>query len=159
MSKKQSAREKYFEEFGLSVEDQEWIDRNITTNKESNRNVIDNGSVFGTYKRGVNRKLTSSKYKYISELDEFNYLTPPKEIANCLDKLFAGWGTYDGYWLYVAQNYTPRTIRRVIRQIIKSHQRREISIKNPAALFSFLLKFRKKRKKFKGTNGTRKRES
>lgn len=132
----------------FSEEDKEYIDKVLFSEKKNtntkNDNVIVNGN--NTYKHGVDLKSTKSKLEVISKLKKCNYKSPPIEISNLLEELFSSHNTKKGHWLYIAQNYSPRTINRIIDRIIKVHKRGEETIKNPAAFFTFLIKFRKKKK-------------
>jgi len=145
---------------GLSLEDQRWIWENLphtgTNKNEEKNNVSVNGNESGAHKNEVKSESNFSKPKAISELRKCTYKTPPKEVESYLKELFDGWGTKKGHWLYVAQRWTPRAINRVINQIIKRHQRGDETIKNPASYFTELIKYRKKRKKLRSTNGTHK---
>lgn len=150
----------YFEkEVGLSAEDQKWIWGNIphTDSKEkeiSKINASVNGSVNGTYKNGVNTDLTLSKHRVITLLKECNYRTPPKKIASLLRQFFLGWGTKEGHWLYIAQQWHPRTINWVIAGMIKQHKRGETTIINPAKYFTSSIQFRVRRKRIRSTSDT-----
>lgn len=99
-----------------------------------------------TYKRNVNPELTESKHKAIAELRTLNFRTSPIKIAEVLEILFAEYNSKAGWWLYVAQNWNPRAINRVINYMIKAHVTGRKTIQNPAAYFTYLIKFRKKRR-------------
>jgi len=146
----------------LSLEDQKWIWDNILHEIKGKEEVNDNtsvsGSVNGTYEHDVKLDLTQSKHKVITELEQCNYRTSPKKIASLLERLLVDYHAKEGHWLYVAQNWTPRAINRVIKTMIKQHQRGEKTIDNAAAYFTYLIKFRKKRKEFMGTNDTYKQQ-
>ena len=122
--------------------------------ERTNESVNVKWSVNDTYKRNVNSALTESKQKVIAELKTFTYRTPPITISQLLQTLFVDCDSKDGHWLYVAQNWNPRTISRVLLQMIKLHNSGMKTILNPAAYFTHLIKFRKKRK-FTGINGGR----
>lgn len=115
-------------------------------NERTNGNVSVNGMVNGSYKRRVNFELTQNKLQVIAKLKTCRYRNPPVEIAQLLDELFSGCETMPGWWLYVAQQWTPRVVNRVINKIIKIHNAGWKTIQNPAKYFSYLIKFRKKRK-------------
>lgn len=140
----------YFEkEVGISSEDQKWIWENLHV-KESNNEVKKNasvkGSVNGTYKNDTNLKLTISKSDALSSLGKCDYKTAPKKTAAYLEIIFSKYPSKEGHWLYIAQNYTPRTIKWVLKIVFKYQKRGEI-YKTPAALFTYLIKRRKKRKR------------
>ena len=124
-----------------------------------NDNVL-NRSVNDTYKHNANFDSTSNKLQVIEELKTCNYRTPTKKIAFLLEKLLDRGETQSGHWLYIAQNYTARVINRVLYQMIKLHRSGAVTIENPAAYFTFLIKFRKKRKKYlTNTNHARKQQT
>lgn len=116
------------------------------TEKEgrANEDIFVNGN--DTYKSSVNFELTKSKQNVIAELRTFNYRTPPIKIAQLLETLFADCNSKDGHWLYIAQNWNPRAINRVIKRMIELHNSGRITIHNPAAYFTSLIKFRQKRR-------------
>lgn len=114
--------------------------------ERTNESVRVNRSVNDTNKRRINFELTESKLKAITRLKSCNYRTPPIEVAALLEEFFADPNTKQGHWLYVAQNYTPRTINRVINHMIKVHISGEKTIQKPAGYFTHLIKFRKKRR-------------
>ena len=148
----------------LSLEDQKWILNNVhygikeEKRKEVNNNV--NGNVNGIYKRGVNFELNKDKHQIITELKQCNYRTPPKKIASLLEELFIDClDTTKGHWLFIAQHWPPKAINGVIKTMIKQHQGGEKTIKNVAAYFTYLIKFRKKRKCFRTTIGSYKQQN
>ncbi len=96
------------------------------TQSHGSGSVSVNGNVSGTYKRNVNSALTKSKLQVITTLNECTYKTPPKKISRLLAELFTDYVSKDGHWLYIAQNWPPRAICRVIAQMNKQHQRGEI---------------------------------
>lgn len=138
----------------LSLDDQKWIWDNVTSEEElvqeinlyrkENTNV--SGNVNSSCKRIVNLDLTENKYNAISKLKACNYLTPPIETSKLLEILFIDSNSKSGHWLYIAQNYTPRTINRVIAKLIKLDKFGWQTINNPARYFTYLIKHRKKRK-------------
>lgn len=115
-------------------------------NKQGNENFIVNGMGNDTCKRIIDNSLNKGKRKAIAELKQLNYRTPPIIVANHLKKLLDTPETVEGHWLYVAQNYTPRTINRVIIAMIKIHQEGWTTIKCPAKYFTSLIQKRAKRK-------------
>jgi len=115
-----------------------------TSNK--NRNVHVNGMVNDTYKRRVNFELTESKLRVITKLQKCSYRTSPTEISVLLEEFFANLNTKPNHWLYIAQQYSPRPINRVINKLIKIQTSGRLTIQNPAAYFTHLIKYRKKRK-------------
>ena len=135
---------------GLSLEDQRWIDECLSSNETNKEykpeSVCVNGSVSGTYNRPVNPEQERSKNKAIAELKSRSYKTPPKEIASLLEALFVNCDSKAGHWLFVAQQWNPRAINRTVSLMMKQHSRGEVTIQNPAAYFTHLIKFRKKRR-------------
>lgn len=128
--------------FSLSLEDQQWINNNIP-----NSETVLSDSVSGGCKQQVNTELTFSKRNVINKIEAKNYRTPPREIAQLLSIFFKGCETLrENHWLYIAQNWNPRAISRVLRDMEKQYKRGDKSIKNPAAYFTYLIKFRKRRK-------------
>lgn len=109
-----------------------------------------NGNVNGTCKRRVNFILNSNKLGVIEEIKLCNYKTPIFVIVELLQELFEECETNPEHWAYIAENYSPRTINRVIHSMIKQYGINWEIMKNPAAFFTFLIKNRKKKKsKFK----------
>lgn len=92
-------------------------------------------------------ELTQDKQKVITELTLCNYRTPPIQIATLLEEFFKEWQSKQGHWLYIAQQWTPRAINRTIHRLSKLHKEGRITVINPAAYFTLLIKFRKRRKK------------
>ncbi len=103
-------------------------------------------NVNGTYKRKVNFELTESKLNVITELKTLTWITPPIKIAQLLQTLFAEYNSWDGHWLYIAQNWNPKAINRAINYMVKVHENGTKSIQNPAKYFTYLIKLRKKRR-------------
>ncbi|OGH14570.1 MAG: hypothetical protein A3H50_01430 [Candidatus Levybacteria bacterium RIFCSPLOWO2_02_FULL_37_10] len=103
-------------------------------------------SVNDIYKQNTNFELTESKQKAIVELETFTYETPPIKIAQLLEILFAEYNSKNWWWLVVAQQWNPRAINRVIKRMIKLHTSGVVTIQNPAAYFTYLIKLRKKRR-------------
>jgi hypothetical protein len=147
----------YCESSKLPLDDQEWIWKNIpnTDKDNSNESVSVNRSVNGTYKSAVKKELNLSKPQLIVALRGCTHKTPPIDVASHLEHLFGFYESKPGHWLFVAQNWPPRAINRVLTNLLTQHQRGEVTIKNPAAYFTHLLKFRKKRKGFASTYGVR----
>lgn len=123
-------------------------------NNLQTHNVNVNGSVNGGRKLQANSEETQRKHRAITSLSNCHYRTSPKQIAYFLTELFKNHESNEGHWLYIAQNYTPKTINSVINQMKAIHRRGDISIKNPSAYFTKLIKYHKKRKIFRATNGT-----
>lgn len=135
---------------GITESDIEYI--NSIKEISTNENAGVNGNVNDSYKRQVNFELTQSKQHIIDELKRFNYRTPPLKVSKLLEDLFIEYGSRPGHWLYIAQRWNPREINRNITRLIKIHTTGRQSIKNIAAYFTYLIKFRKKRKEFRNIN-------
>ncbi|MDD4382994.1 MAG: hypothetical protein PHD49_02545 [Candidatus Shapirobacteria bacterium] len=154
----------WFNQFSdLSYEDQKYIWENIPlikdlkdNNLEHNTNV--NGNDNGACKQKVNTKLTTNKQQVIESLLKCNYRTPPRLIASYLEVLFSKFEAKEGHWLWIAQHYTPRSTNQVILEILKLHSSGRCRVVNPGAMFTFLIKKRKKRKVFRNTNGVYKQQ-
>ena len=116
----------------------------LKDNGNSNGSV--NGNVNGSCKRSVKFELTQSKRNVITELNASNFRTPPREIARLLEQFFIEYPSHDGHWLYIAQHWTPRTIIRVLNNLIKLDSTGRITVINPAGYFTYLIKFRKRRR-------------
>lgn len=140
----------------MEKSDAEWILENIPfeTEGKEERNGNSNVSGNGGCEQIVKSKSIQNKHQIINGLEQCNYRTSPKKIALLLEELFIGYpSTKENHWLYIAQHWPPRAINRVIKVMIKQHQRGERTIGNAAAYFTFLIKKRKKRKDFMATNG------
>lgn len=120
--------------------------KELEKNGGTNKDVNVKWSVNDTYKRHINLELTENKQKVIAELKTFTYKTPPIRISQLLQTLFAEYNSKDGHWLYIAQNWNPRAINRVIKRMIGLHISGRTTIQNPAAYFTYLIKKRKKRR-------------
>lgn len=119
-------------------------------------NASVNGMSYGTCKRSVNFELTHDKLQIIAEIKNCNYRTPPVKVAELLESFFAGYGTQQGWWLAVANMWSPREIVWNLNYMVK---RSWIGFRNPASYFSSTIKHRKKRKEIRRTNGTYKQQS
>jgi len=131
---------KYDPTSSLSIDDQLFISNSI--NGSDNVKWNDND----TYKRIVNSNSTISKREAIKALSSYTYKTPPIKIVKSLEQLFIDYKTKDGHWLYIAQHWNPRAINRVIRFMTKLHNSKRVTIHNPPAYFTNLIKRRKRRK-------------
>lgn len=112
-----------------------------------------------TCKLKVNFELSDSKLRVIERLKECDYRTQPVIIATYLEEFFQDCNSKPGHWLYVAQHYPPRPIVRVITQLVKIQTTGAQTIKNPAAYFTYLIKFRTGRKSLRNINGSYKRQN
>lgn len=123
----------------------------------TNDNVLVSGDVLGSSKLKVSSDQNLTKHQAIARLKGFNYKTPALEIEFCLNVIFGRWEEKPDHWLCIAQHYTPKTINSIISQMIKQHQRKDVSIKTPGAYFTSVIKYRHKRAIFRRTNGSHKR--
>ena len=119
---------------------------NENYDKETNENANASGMINVTCKHNVNFELTQSKQEVITKLKECDHLTLRIEIAVLLKEFFKEWKSKPGHWLYIAQHWSPNPINRTINQMVKDHTSGKITVKNPAAYFTKLIRFRKKRK-------------
>lgn len=108
--------------------------------EEEKRNGNVNGSINDIGKRQANPEETQDKKRAISELTTYNYRTSPRKIAEQLQIVFSSYSTRPGHWLFIAQHYTPKSINGAIHQMTKAHQSGWVTIKNPAAYFTDVLK-------------------
>ena len=121
-------------------------------NKTTDRvNAYVNGYGNGTCKRSVNFELNDNKRQAIEELQSYTYKTPIFRIAESLERLFKEWESKPYYWARVAQFYSPKTINSVISAMTKQYGEDWKTLQNPAAYFTTLIKYRKKRKKFRSS--------
>lgn len=129
---------------------------NESDRTNENVNVNDNG--YGSCKQEVKFELTESKLKAISELKQCNYRTAPKDIAQLLEELFKEWPSQSGWWLSVAQHWTPKSINSVIYQMIKLHKSGSTTFHNFASYFTSIIIHMPKRKVFRRISDTRKQQ-
>lgn len=113
---------------------------------QENTSVSGNGSVNGGCKQQVNFELTESKRDIIAKLQTCTYRTSPRIVADLLTQFFAEWESVSTHWLYVSQTWPPLPIKRVIREMVKRHTSGRVTIHNPAAYFTLLIKMRARRK-------------
>lgn len=115
-------------------------------NDDGNVNVSGNGN--GSYKLNADFKLTTEKLTIIKEISTFNYKVPIYKLASSLEQLFSGLGSESRHWTYTAERYPPRAINSVINTMTKQYGKDWKNLNNPAAYFTKVIKFRKKRKKY-----------
>ena len=161
---KQKYNTDYNPEYHLSAIDQlqicetlEVYDQTPSTIVKSNTGeLIDNVKCIeienDTCEPPINTSSIKDKQDAIYTLSTYTYKTPPKQIAEMLEKLFCDKSTHPGHWLIIAQLYTPLTINRVIKLMLKQHKTGEATIHKPAAYFTKVIGFRAKRKKQKPKN-------
>lgn len=111
----------------------------------SSDNVSLNGNENGIRKLNPNTNSLSYKYYLINELKKCNYRTPPKTVANLLQQIFNKYNSRSTHWPFIAQTYTPKTIKSVLNKVIRRINS-GYSVKNPAAYFTFIIQKRKRRK-------------
>lgn len=128
-------------------------------NNRANENVSVSGNVLSSSKLKENSEQNLNKKQAIVKLKHSNYKTPPTEIELYLNIIFGSWKEKPEHWLFIAQHYTPKTINSIIAQMIKQHQRKDVSIKTPGAYFSYVIKHRPKRIIFRRTNGSHKQNN
>lgn len=105
-----------------------------------------NGNDNGICKRTDNFELSPNQLLAISKLQSYNYRTPPPLIAEQLGTIFVDSNTNPNWWLTIAQQWNPRAINRTLAEMRKQQSQGWKSIRNPAAYFTFLIKFRAKRR-------------
>lgn len=132
----------------LTQDDRYWINKHV--------NAYEN--VSGGSKRQDSSQQNLTKLEAIDRLKKCNYRTSPKIIAYLLEIIFIKNPSRKGHWLYISQIYTPKTINAVIYQMLKTHRRGDETIINASAYFTKIIKLKKKRKKFRSTNGGSKRQ-
>ncbi len=132
------------------VNPEDWDGRIILNLKKGNKwNGSVNGSVNDIGKRQENTEETHIKLQAITELTTCTYRTSPKKIASLLQVIFSSSITQDGHWLWIGQHYTPKSINSAIHQMMKAHEDGWVTLKNPAAYFTDVLKlYHHMRKKF-----------
>lgn len=131
----------------LPQDEQKWINENVTDDIDV-VSVTENGS----YKQTANCILTKGKLKLANTLRKYNYKTPIFQITELLEELFRECESYPYHWAKIAEFYSPKTINSVLNYMIKNYGDWK-TLKNPAAYFTRMIGFRKKRKKFRDTNG------
>jgi len=147
---------KYDPNSNLSLEEQleirESLDETIKElgyEKKENDNVIVNGNGNDSYKTEVKSDVNWYKSELLLKLKKCKTHTSLNEIASLLEEIFMYWPpSKEKHWLWIAQNYTARTIIWVMSATVKEYLRGGIK-KTPPAYFVYLLKFRKKRKEFR----------
>jgi len=144
----------YDPEFPLSKADQQYIWETLPL-PEDEKNKLGyvevsslSGDINGTCKNEVKNELILNKNSVDLLPTGINSRTAPKEVARCLENIFRQWPSFEWHWLNIAQQYTPRAINRVIMMMIKQEIRGERTIGNFSKYFTYLIKFRKKRKGF-----------
>ncbi len=105
--------------------------------------VLEGGN--DTRRLKVNRELTQRKIEAINALKECRASTPPEIVSDLLSQLFENSDTEPGWWLYVAQHWPPNPINRVIKLMLKLHQGKWITFRDPAKYFTSEIKHRKQR--------------
>lgn len=120
-----------------------------TLTKEHKSNE-ENDDVYGNDNGGcrqqVKFELTTTKLEAISKLKTLTYRTPPPKISALLETIFQGYDTTQGWWLTAAQWWNPRAINRTLDEFVRLHLNGWITLNNPPAYFTSLLKHRKKRR-------------
>jgi hypothetical protein len=139
---KEFSRKYFAEVVGLRIEDQEFIDATLSNSfGEHNTSVISDSDASETAGYVKTKRQTETTYlsktDAIQKLQNYNSRTSHNKIANLLSRIFEGYGTTNGnHWLWIANNYPPRSINRVLKIVFKRTKR----IRNPAALFTSLIK-------------------
>lgn len=137
----------------IQKEDQALIDETLAETKpissnypKEHKTTREDNSNAEWYMEAVDSKLTQSKQHALDELRRRNYRTPPPEVSILLGVIFHGCpNVKDGHWLYIARHWPPRAIVRTIDSMNKQ-VRNGAMFKNPAALFTFAIQHRKRRR-------------
>jgi len=132
-------------------------ERYYQENERTNDNISVNGMVNDIGKRKANFELTQRKLELIKQLKTFNYRTPPILIAPILEEFFKEWPSISTHWSFMAQAYTPKTIKSVLNRIVNLHGSGYL-IDNPPALFTLIIQKRPKRKTNTAINDIRKQQ-
>ena len=130
------------------VNPEDWDGKTILNLKQGTNkwsDVMCNGS--GSSRRTVNTWLTQSKHNAITQLNQCNYRTNPKIIASLLEEIFLDYPSEPGHWFSVAQRWPPRRIYQVINYLVKLENPGHITVRDPAAYFTYLIRRRERRKK------------
>lgn len=140
----------------LSYEDQKWIWENLEINKDRktqkqilnvNENVNVNGS--DTAKQVLDPKVIKDKLLVIEKLKRCTYKTPIFKIAELLEDLFLDFNSKRGHWGYVAEKWSPKSVNFALKRMTILHGENWSTIQNPAAYFTSILKYYKKRKLYR----------
>lgn len=100
----------------------------------------------GSYKRSANTLLSQTKHDAIAQLKLCNYRTNPAKTSALLEDIFSDYRSDEGYWFSVAQRWPPRRINQVMNYLIKLESPDHVTVRNPAAYFTFLIRRRVERK-------------
>jgi len=133
----------------LSVWDQLMICETLAAAKPvyqeeySNTKYSTNGNVLMV---AAKSELNQSKPHPLEELRACDYRTPPVKVASLLGEYFHDPNTKQDHWLYIAKTWPPRQILYVIDEMTQAIFDGRLSLKIPAAYFTRLIKYHKKRK-------------
>ncbi len=117
--------------------------------KERNGDVGVIGVDYGGCKCNAVTELFQNKKEVIEALRTCRSRTPYVQVSSLLDDLFEGYPTNKkGYWFDVARFYTPRAINRTLIELQKLASPSHETVRNPAAYFTFLIKMRKRRRRY-----------
>lgn len=126
--------------------------------KTTNGNVSVNENGNDGSKPYVNFDLTQNKLEIITKLKNCNYRTAPLVISQLLEEFFKEWPSKQGWWLYVTQHWTPKSINSVFYQMIKMHNSGSTTFINPPGYFTYLIKLHPKKSVFRHINDTYKQQ-
>lgn len=90
--------------------------------------------------------LSQTKHDAIAQLKLCNYRTNPAKTSALLEDIFSDYRSDEGYWFSVAQRWPPRRINQVMNYLIKLESPDHVTVRNPAAYFTFLIRRRVERK-------------
>lgn len=83
------------------------------------QNTSVNGNHNDSTKHNAIFKVTQNKIDAINQLNKCTYRTPPVNISPLLNDFFRDWRSKPTHWLYIAQSYTPKTIKSVLLCLIR----------------------------------------
>ena len=105
------------------------------------------GSVSGIRNLKENINENRHKNEAIKDLQDYTHKTPFKFIAIKLETTFGIWDKKPFHWTYIAENYTPKAINSVLREMRKREENGCIPLEIPGAYFTKVLtKYHSKRK-------------
>lgn len=149
----------YSKDSDFSYDDQKWIWGNFPLHQEDIERItqIETNERDGHFykdsncarKQHTNLTKKLSKKEAIIKLKHCHYRTASNIVASYLDIILSNDDTRPGHWLYTARRYTPKTINSVLWETIKGIKRGDIDFEKRAAYFTFVIKKRKPRKKFR----------
>ncbi|AKM83399.1 hypothetical protein A2422_04285 [Candidatus Woesebacteria bacterium RIFOXYC1_FULL_31_51] len=142
----------------LTYDEQKWIWENSLLPEGNNKGLEQVGkqdstsislirSVSGIRNLKENVNENRQKNEAIKDLQDYTYKTPLKFIAIKLETIFGIWDKKPFHWIYIAENYTPKAINSVLREMRKRKENGGMPLEIPGAYFTKVLtKYHSKRK-------------